>query len=177
MQSIDLIYQKPICYLDLDGVLADLFGHARNLHDVETYRSITKDQWEKFFSEMDAEDLFSNLPPFPTNTALLEMVMDMFGGYTILSSPLSFDSEGSIRGKKIWIQKYISIPPVEAIFNHEKYKWAVQENGTPNILVDDYGKNIKLWNDAGGIGIKFQSDEDSIAELKDKLKQVGFKTL
>jgi 5'(3')-deoxyribonucleotidase len=177
MQSIDLTDRKLKIYIDMDGVLADLFGHAQGIHNVETYKSLTKDQWEKFFSDSDAEELFSNLPPFPTTNKLLQMVVEMFGGYSILSSPLSFDGPGSIRGKKIWIAKNITVPSEQDIFDHEKYRYAIQENGTPNILIDDYKVNIKLWVDHGGIGIKFQSDEDSLVDLKNKLKQAVIKTL
>jgi hypothetical protein len=176
MHSSDLTIRKPKVYVDLDGVLANLYGHAQEFHIVETYKSITKDQWEKYFSESNAEELFANLRTFPITNKLLEMVVKMFGGYSILSSPLSFDGPGSIRGKKIWIAKNIKVPSDQDIFDHEKYKYAIQKDGTPNILIDDYKVNIKLWNEHGGIGIKFQSDEDDFAELKEKLKQVVIKT-
>lgn len=167
--SEDASLKNPMVYVDMDGVLADLFGHARDLHDVDTYRKINRDQWDRFFSEADAEHLFAALDPFPTANKLLRMVTRMFGGYKILSSPLNFDREGSIRGKQQWLDAHISVPDDGRVFDHEKYKYAVQPDGTPNILIDDYGVNIKLWNDAGGIGIKYQADEDSLDELRNKL--------
>lgn len=165
----DASLKNPMVYVDMDGVLADLFGHARDLHDVDTYRKINRDQWDRFFSEADAEHLFAALGPFPTANKLLRMVTRMFGGYKILSSPLNFDREGSIRGKQKWLDAHIRVPDDGRVFDHEKYKYAVQPDGTPNILIDDYGVNIKLWNDAGGIGIKYQADEDSLDELRNKL--------
>lgn len=162
---------KPIVYVDMDGVLADLFGHAQNLHDVDTYRQITRDQWDKFFSEADAAHLFAALDTFPTTNALLRMVVRMFGGYKILSSPLNFDREGSINGKEQWLDKHVRVPDDGRVFDHEKYKYALQPDGTPNILIDDYGLNISLWNKAGGIGIKYQADEDSLEDLRIRLTE------
>jgi len=163
---------KPITYVDMDGVLADLYNYAAELHDVETYHHMSKDQWEKFFKDSDAHHLFSNIPPFSTANKLLEIVKHYAGGYCILSSPLSFDKRGSIRGKTEWLKKHITVSPDKVIFEHEKYKYAVQPNGTPNILIDDYGVNTRAWTAAGGIAIKFQSDEDPISKVVNILEKV-----
>lgn len=165
---------QPIIYVDMDGVLADLFGHAANLHDVETYRHLTKDQFNNFFKESNAYELFKNLKPFPTANQLLRMVVNLFGSYRILSSPLNFDPKGSIAGKKEWLEKYITIPAESWIFDDEKWKYAQQPDGNANVLIDDFGYNIKRWNEAGGIGIKFQSDEDQLSFLEKKLKDIKF---
>jgi hypothetical protein len=161
---------KPIVYVDMDGVLADLFNHVGGLHDVEHYTRITKDQWEQFFKNSNAYELFSSLPAFPTANKLLQIVKQYAGGYTILSSPLNFDREGSIKGKRAWLSKHITVPPDNVIFEHQKYKYAVQADGTPNILIDDFRTNITAWRNAGGIGIKYQSDEDSLDVVVQGLK-------
>ncbi len=155
----------------MDGVLADLFNHVGEIHDVEHYNHMTNQQWETFFKTTDAYHLFRDLPPFSTANKLLRMVKGMAGGYTILSSPLSFDREGSIKGKREWLSKHITVPPNDIIFEHEKYKYAVS-NGIPNILIDDYGVNIKKWRAAGGIGLKYQADENSLKQLAQQLAAV-----
>lgn len=151
-------------YVDMDGVLADLFNHAGSIHDVDHYSNMTKDQWEEFFKNSNAYELFKNLPAFPTANKLLQMVKDFAGGYTILSSPLSFDKEGSIKGKREWLKKHIHVSPDNIIFEHDKAKYATA-NGKPNILIDDYGVNIRAWGSAGGIPIKYQADEDSLQKV------------
>ena len=156
---------KPIVYVDMDGVLANLYGYAADLHDVDHYNQMTPAQWEKFFKNSDAYHLFRGISPFPTANKLLQLVKDYASGYTILSSPLNFDREGSIKGKREWLSKNINVPADNAIFDHEKYKYAVQPDGTPNILIDDYGVNIRAWDDAGGIAIKYQADEDSLQKI------------
>jgi hypothetical protein len=47
----------------------------------------------------------------------------------------------------------------------DKQKYATT-NGKPNILIDDYIKNIKEWENAGGIGIHHLSPTQTIAQLK-----------
>ena len=45
---------------------------------------------------------------------------------------------------------------------------------TPNILIDDRTKIIQQWQQAGGYGIKFQADEDSLNVVKQGLDSFYF---
>lgn len=164
--------KKPIVYVDMDGVLADLYNYAAELHDVEHYHHMTKSQWENFFQDSNAYKLFSDLPTFSTNDELLRMVTKYAGSYDILSSPLNFDPEGSKRGKTAWIKKNLAIKPNRVVFETDKYKYATQIDGTPNILIDDFKHNTKAWAKAGGIAIKYQADEDSLDKVESVLKKV-----
>ena len=111
-----------VIYVDMDGVLADLFNHAADIHDVEHYNEMTEEDWEKFFQSTDAYNLFRSLPVFSTANELLEMVKNMAGSYRILSSPLNYDLEGSIKGKREWLSKFISVPAEEIVFEIQKQK-------------------------------------------------------
>jgi 5'(3')-deoxyribonucleotidase len=164
--------RRPTVFVDMDGVLADLFNHMADLQDVDHYNDMSKAEWERFFATTDAYHLFRNIPPFPTANALVQMVRDLFGGYMILSSPLSHDRENSIAGKKDWLQANITVPADGWVFEHDKFKYARQPNGTPNILIDDWNKNIIPWREHGGIGIKYQGDEDSLGDLRRQLEEV-----
>ena len=157
--------RKPIIYVDMDGVLADLFNTAAELTDVTHYNQMSKEQWERFLKDSNAYDLFRNLKPFTTANDLIGIVKKFAGKYTILSSPLSYDKEGSMRGKREWLKKHLKIPPDHIIFEHDKYKYAVQPDGTPNILIDDFGTNTRAWTAAGGIAIKYQADEDGLDKV------------
>lgn len=161
---------KRIVYVDMDGVLADLFNHVAVIHDVDHYNEMTDDDWEKFFKSTDAYHLFRDLPMFSNANELLEMVKSMAGSYRILSSPLNYDVDGSIKGKREWLSKHISIPAEEVIFERQKQKYA-KSDGMINILIDDFRKNINSWNEAGGIGIKYQADENTLEELKSHLEK------
>lgn len=163
---------KPIVYVDMDGVLADLYNYAAKLHNVDSYNQMTPAQWSRFFKDSNAYELFRDVHPFSTANKLLELVKKYAGGYIILSSPLSFDREGSIKGKREWLDKNITVAPDDIVFEHDKYKYAVQPDGTPNILIDDYGVNIRAWDAAGGTAIKYQADENDLSEILDVLQKV-----
>jgi hypothetical protein len=83
---------------------------------------------------------------------------------------LNFDKAGSINGKREWLANHIKVVPDNIIFEHDKWKYAVQPDGTPNILIDDYGVNIRKWRESGGIAIKYQSDEDRLDKIINGLK-------
>ena len=172
MRADELSLKDITVYVDMDGVLADLFNHVGGIHDVEHYNQMTPAQWEDFFKTSNAYELFRSLPAFPTANKLLQTIKDFAGGYTILSSPLSFDKEGSIKGKREWLNKHINVPADNIIFEHEKHKYATS-NGNPNILIDDYGVNIRKWQDAGGIAIKYQADEDNLQIVFKALRAAG----
>lgn len=172
MKLKDLSYSKPIVYVDMDGVLADLYNYASEIHDVDHYKEMTKDQWEAFFKDSDAYHLFRSIPKFETANKLIDLVISYAGSYRILSSPLNYDREGSIKGKKEWIESHLPIKPEQAIFETDKYKYALQPDGSPNILIDDYRVNTTKWDLAGGIAIKYQADEDSLEIINDVLEKV-----
>jgi hypothetical protein len=164
MRAVELLPKEITVYVDMDGVLADLFNYAGEINNVEHYNQMTQDQWEAFFKDSNAYELFKSLPIFSTANKLLQMVVNFAGGYTILSSPLSFDKAGSVKGKREWLHKNIHVTPDSVIFEHDKAKYATT-NGKPNILIDDYGVNIRAWEQAGGIAIKYQADEDSLQKV------------
>jgi alpha-D-ribose 1-methylphosphonate 5-phosphate C-P lyase len=51
------------------------------------------------------------------------------------------------------------------IFTGNKHKYAINPlTRKPNILIDDKPENIQRWIKAGGIGIRFQANEDDLEE-------------
>ena len=99
------------------------------------------------------------------------MVINRFGSYKILSSPLRNDHENSKKHKIDWIGRKLKIKPSETIISSNKGAFATQPDGTPNILIDDLGRNIQNWMNNGGLGIKYQADEDSLSKVQRWLSQ------
>lgn len=165
--------KKPEVYLDMDGVLADFFTEYAKLAGITSgnYRDIPPAKTDPTLQKMVGTDFFARLPKFPSADDLVSLIVKMFGHYHICSSPLRGDHENAEHQKKIWIKKHLNPQPVDVIITPNKAKWAVQPDGTPNILIDDRGSNITAWEAKGGIGIKYQADEDSLQTVVDGLSR------
>jgi hypothetical protein len=151
-------------YLDMDGVLADFFAEYAKLAGVTngTYRDIPPAKADPTLNKMIGTDFFFRLPKFPTADALVKLVLSYTPSYAICSSPLRGDHENSGKWKREWIKVHLIPQPAEIIITGQKERHAVNSDGSPNILIDDRGANIVAWRARGGIGIKYQADEDSL---------------
>ena len=145
-------------YVDMDGVLADFFGEWARLMDKENWRDI-KDVSPALAKIRATDNFWLNLPILPQAKKLLAMIKQVKGEYNICTSPLA-DDPNSIPHKREWIEKNLSFfPPKNVYITHNKPQYATNNNGTPNILIDDYGVNIDAWEAAGGIGIKHNDNK------------------
>ena len=157
-------YKRPEVYVDMDGVLADFFAEYAKLAGVKSgnYRDIPPAKTDPTLQKMQGTDFFARLPKFPSADQLIKIVTKLYGRYHICSSPLRGDHDGSEHYKNVWIKEHLNPQPTTVIITPNKAKHAVQTDGTPNILIDDRGSNITAWEAKGGIGIKYQADEDGL---------------
>jgi hypothetical protein len=171
----DMADGKPIVYLDMDGVLADFFGGVEFLFGVDHWKELTndktKDLKKQVIDRITGTDFFAVLPKFPTADALIELVKKYTGGkFSINTSPLRGDNENSAKYKRIWISNNIEQPD-EIIVTGRKESYAKDKaSGTPNILIDDRPINIQKWQAAGGYGILYQANRDSLEKVKKGLE-------
>lgn len=156
----------------MDGLLVNLFDTVAQRFCGKNYKELNQNQknnirkiwtnkkeFDKYFNS--AQELFENLKPFGhdgeiTNT-IVKTVVDVFGEYNILSHPTQIDREGCIRGKRKWIEKFLTCPPKEVYFAKNKAEYAL-DGGTRNILVDDWKPYLLNWKNRGGIAIQMRSD-------------------
>ena len=158
---------KPEVYVDMDGVLADFFS--------DWNRMVGVGHWKEIEDPEAALDMIRNHPTFwidlkPLSNAprLLGAIKKFAGKYDICTSPLGKDPNCEPQ-KREWVQKYLSaFSPDEVHVTHNKPQFAKQADGTPNILIDDFGKNIRAWEAAGGIGIHYENKNanSAIQQLK-----------
>ena len=156
-------------YVDMDGVIVDLYNHIGKMLGVH-YSTVTGDQWEDFYQNVDAYKLFKTAPMFPNAFTLLELVKKHSGKHGILSTPLMYNTEECLRAKKEWLKIHAPEWAGNPIFSSTKEKYAVS-NGIPNILIDDSASVIRKWEAAGGIAIKYKADEDNIQLVVDGLRR------
>jgi len=155
-------------YLDMDGVLADFFAEYAKIANVKSYRDIPPAKADPLLDSMVGTDFFARLPKFPTTDQLVKLAVSHAGDYSICSSPLRNDYTNSAYWKKIWIRSKLTPQPITVEITSNKPHYAVS-NGVPNILIDDKGSNIRGWREAGGIGIKYEADEDNLNIVKQAL--------
>jgi nicotinic acid mononucleotide adenylyltransferase len=169
---------KPTVYLDMDGVLADFFGGVEKMYGVDHWKQLTSDKTKDLKKEVidriTGTDFFATLPKFQSADALIDMVQNFTGGkFSINTSPLRGDNENSGKYKKVWISNNIEQPD-EIIVTGRKETYAKDKaSGTPNILIDDRPVNIQRWQGAGGYGILYQANRDSLDKVKKGLEDYG----
>lgn len=160
-------------YSDMDGVLADFHGQCVKL--------LGKPYSDSAYEHKEAQNVrnqkIANTKHFWEEIPL-ERGFDQYWNFIkhfdphILTAYAKWDEENSKRGKVIWNHKYLKVPAnrFHVVARENKKRYALTD-GKPNVLIDDYDKNITEWEAAGGIGIFFTSASQAIFELK----ELGFK--
>ncbi len=166
---------KPIVYLDMDGVLADFFGGVEKMYGVEHWKELTNDKTKDLKKEVidriTGTDFFATLPKFDDADGLIDMIKKFTGGkFSINTSPLRGDRENSGKYKKVWIQNNIDTPDEIVVTGSKELYAKDKASGTPNILIDDRPINIQKWQAAGGYGILYQANRDSLDKVKKGLE-------
>jgi hypothetical protein len=169
---------KPIVYVDMDGVIADFFGGVEKLYGVGHWKELNADNKldlkQEVINRISGTDFFATLPEFPTADQLIDMVKKFTGGtFSILTSPLRGDQANSGKYKKIWIEQHIETPAQTIVTGRKETYAKDKASGTPNILIDDRPVNIKRWQDAGGYGILYQANRDPLTKVEQALNNYG----
>jgi 5'(3')-deoxyribonucleotidase len=151
-------------FIDMDGVLSDFDKPIIEQFD-------TKKEWANRW-ELLPEDFFFSLPKMPDADELINHISGQFDWHVLTAIPNDSGFPECRVQKMQWIFKHYKIFPVRihCVFQREKLYYAVEENLSPNILIDDSERNVADWKSKGGIAILHTSARDSIRELQ----QLGF---
>ena len=165
----------PTVYLDMDGVLADFFGGVEKMYGVEHWKQLTNDKTKDLKKEVidriTGTNFFATLPKFDSADSLIDTVKKFTGGnFSINTSPLRGDHENSAKYKKLWISNNIEQPDDIVVTGRKETYAKDKGTGTPNILIDDRPVNIQRWQAAGGYGILYQANRDSLEKVKKGLE-------
>lgn len=153
----------------MDGCIADFHSHF-NVCFKHHYPNHTP---MDFINELKKEvssypNWWDTIPPMEDSNILINFLKKH--NFEILTAYAEWDKR-SIKAKPKWCWKHFGICParVNVVLRKEKALFAKDSNGRPNILIDDYEKNIKEFNDAGGIGILHRNANSTIAKLQKHL--------
>lgn len=133
-------------YIDMDGTLC-------RFHDTE-HQYIEK-MWEKGF--------YKGLKPFEEFVRAVSLLIDRNPNteFYILSAVLHTEPPFAEKEKREWISEHLPqiddehIVLVPAGEDKSKYIGSIDKS---SVLIDDYNKNLREWENAGGLSIKFVND-------------------
>jgi 5'(3')-deoxyribonucleotidase len=168
--------KMPHLYLDMDGVQADFFGAWADKHNVSHWKAIDNKENEieqlANSSAKEVYDFFRNLRSLKGGMQVVKWAQQNNIPYTVLSAPLRGPyADASKQAKKDWLDQHHPGSSSNAIFTSQKQKYAVT-NGTPNVLVDDFGPYIQKWTGAGGIPIKHEDESEIPSAASDTIKNL-----
>ena len=149
----------------MDQVLVNLMGGANRVLAAAGLKPFPQE-------EKDAKwEALSKVPKFWANLEPMSDAM-MLWRYIkphqthILSTPSK--RMATCKPEKLeWIRKHLgNVEQIYLVPRENKQKFAVTSDGTPNLLIDDYEKNIKEWVAKGGIGIRHINSINTISQLR-----------
>jgi hypothetical protein len=164
-------------YFDLDGVLAGFDDQFRkyNKEKLDFKEYIGKYGSSKAWSIINkgTDKYWSGMDWNPGGKELYDYVMKMAPQKNIeiwvLSSP-GLDPNGDAKkGKNEWLNKHTTIPQNRRVFKQAKDKHTEAKPGY--LLIDDMGKNVSEFINAGGTGIK--NNPENSKESIEKLHKFG----
>ena len=154
-------------FVDMDGVLADFLKGVESPEYIG--HPLTNDakghtEYDDRKEELTNKRLFANLPPMVDMYDLLAYIRHCETPWEILTAAGAVNRELVVYDKNEWIKRYVdpTIPVTCTFTGTQKAAYAFEGN----VLIDDREKNIKAWEDAGGIGILHTSARETINALK-----------
>ena len=156
----------PRIYCDMDQVLCDFIGRAEEVIGMPFARYGKEDRWNKI---KNTKNFWTNLDWMPGAKRLYSFTAKY--DLHILSAASERDAN-SRPGKMKWLSKNTKIKRsnTNLVKRQDKQQYAMTD-GKPNVLIDDYLKNITQWEAKGGIGVHHTNVSKTLAELK----RLGFK--
>ena len=158
--------ELPDIYCDMDQVLCNFMKGADEAVGSSFIHADKDERWSKI---NQTKGFWANLEWMPGGKRLWQFI-SRYDPYIL--SAYSGRDPNSKNGKLKWLAKNTNVKKgnINLVKRADKQKYAMTD-GKPNILIDDYAKNITEWESKGGIGVHHTDTAKSIAELK----RQGFK--
>lgn len=173
----------PHVFCDVDGVLANFYAgmeHYFGVSQKDTNHFLTaRHGWDKIASK--EPHLFGKLPLLPDARQLVTGLVQLRDhGLITLSILTAIPDEWyhdstmrriSTADKIQWVTRYFQRIPAQNVLvvrrvDKASYVKGQLAAGKPRpILIDDFGKNIREWEAAGGVGIQHTNAMHSLQSL------------
>jgi len=147
-------------YLDMDGVLCDfvsavvdkyIYNPTKNTINWDMLKSLGSKFWADLQWIREGQRLYAWLYKFCIEQRITLCILSSIGF-----------REGKV-GKQQWLEKNVTINPMCIYFvdkNSDKIHFA-EKNA---LLIDDYGKNVERFIQAGGQAIKFNNNAKEVVK-------------
>ena len=156
----------PEIYCDLDEVLVDFMRGADAAVGGDFVKMDKDERWNKV---NQTKGFWANLGWKPNAKRLYDFII-RYNPHVLSAYP---DRDPNARnGKMKWLKKNTGFKRgnIHLVLRAQKKDYATTDD-KPNVLIDDYDKNIREWEAKGGIGIHHTDVGKTISELK----RLGFK--
>lgn len=154
-------------FLDVDGVFAD-FDNKLDEVMKAAGKKFTRHSNEIWPELEKIPHLFDTLELLPDSLMLIEVLEKAGHDLEFLTAlPIPTGNLATAKfDKGNWLRRMVSktIPVNTVIGGANKGWWAMDYPGS--ILIDDYPRNIKVWEKCSGIGILHMSVGSTIAKLQ-----------
>ena len=160
--------ELPTIYCDLDMVLVNFMKGADKAVGGDGFVA-NRDKDAKWAKINNTKNFWTDLEWMPGSKRLYQFIA-RYDPHVL--SAFSSKDPNSKNGKLKWLSKHTKFkkPNINLVIRSQKQKYAMSD-GKPNVLIDDYIKNIKEWEAKGGIGVHHIEVSKTIGELK----RLGFK--
>ncbi len=162
-------------YFDMDGVLANFDLGVKEICGMEAPDQNSKHKNPEYDDEMwkrvkQAGHFYDYLELLPGARKLFDYVYNRYGDRCEILSGIpkprrGIDTAGE--DKINWVRRLLSKDiKVNIVFREEKPNYC---KGIGCVLIDDYTKNIREWEEMGGTGVL----NENAAKTLEKLKEMG----
>ena len=157
----------PIIYCDLDQVLVAFMKSADKAVGGSFVTAPKDERWK---AVQQTKGFWANLDWMPNAKRLYTFIIKY--DVHVLSAFTGRDPTSKV-GKMKWLKKNTKFirSKIHLVLRSQKQAFAKNVDGEPNVLIDDYIKNINEWEAKGGIGIH----HTNVGKTITKLKELGFK--
>ena len=157
----------PEIYCDLDEVLVDFLRGADAAVGGDFAKMDSKERWNKL---NQIKGFWANLGWKPNAKRLHDFIIKYDSH--ILSAFTGRDPTSKV-GKMKWVKKNTGFKRanIHLVLRSQKQAYAKTREEKPNVLIDDYVRNIREWENKGGIGIH----HTDVGKTINDLKRLGFK--
>ena len=160
-------------YFDMDGVLADFERGVKEICGLTPPSQNAKHRKPGEDDEMwkaikACPHFYDYLELMPGAKDMFDAVYEKYGDKCEILTGIPKPHREIVNAaddKKIWIKRLLSEDViVNTVFRAEKPQYCT---GKGSILIDDMERNIKEWNEMGGIGIVNVSAEETMIMMRE----------